>query len=69
MLVLSVAGDYWPWYLGAAIIATVPIVNGPARYRVLGTAALVLSLVLTWLDYSGGQRRHQSRRPRTDQLP
>ena len=54
---LSAAGDYWPWYAVTAAIAVVPVVVGPLRYRLIGTAALALSLVLIIGDYGMGKQR------------
>jgi len=53
---LSVAGDYWPWYAVAAVFALVPVIIGPARYRVFGTVGLVLSLFLIFGDIGAGKR-------------
>lgn len=49
---LSVAGNYWPWYAVMSVFALVPIVIGPNRYRLLGALALVLSSVLIVRDIS-----------------
>lgn len=63
---LSVAGNYWPWYAVMSVFALVPIIIGPKRYRLLGALALVLSGVLIVHDVSAGkqfQERHPGRRP------
>ena len=62
-LLLSVAGDYWLWYLIMGCFAIPPIIIGPTKYRKLGYAALAISLVLIVSDLVGGrhlrERRHQ----------
>ena len=55
---LSVAGDYWPWYAVMSAFAVVPLVVGPRRYRVLGAIALVLSGVLISSDIAAGRQFH-----------
>ena len=55
---LSVAGDYWPWYAVMSAFAVVPLVIGPRRYRVLGAIALVLSGVLIVSDIAAGRQFH-----------
>ncbi len=55
---LSVAGDYWPWYAVMSAFAVVPLVVGPSRYRVMGAIALVLSGVLIVSDIVAGRRFH-----------
>jgi len=52
---LSVAGDYWPWYSVMAFFAAVPVVVGPYRYRIFGAIAFVLSLVLIFVDIEAGK--------------
>jgi purine-cytosine permease-like protein len=53
---LSVAGEYWPWYAVMAVFAVVPLVVGPRYYRLLGAVALVLSVILIVSDYAAGKR-------------
>jgi len=53
---LSVAGEYWPWYAIASVFAVVPLVVGPGRYRLIGAVALVLSVVLIVSDVAAGKR-------------
>jgi hypothetical protein len=55
---LSIDGDYWPWYAIMSIFAVVPIVVGPFRYRVIGAIALVLSGLLIANDIAAGRRFH-----------
>lgn len=52
---LSIAGDYWPWYLIMAIFAIVPIMAGPNRYRIIGAGAMLLSLSLIYSDIQAGK--------------
>jgi hypothetical protein len=62
---LSVAGDYWPWYAIMSVFAVVPVIVGPVRYRVLGAIALVLSGVLIVSDIVAGKQfraRHRELR-------
>lgn len=53
---LSVAGDYWPWYSVMTFFASVPVVVGPNQYRIYGAVALVLSLVLIFGDIEAGKQ-------------
>ena len=52
---LSVAGDYWPWYAVMSAFAVVPLIVGPGRYRLVGAVALVLSVVLIVSDIAAGK--------------
>jgi hypothetical protein len=52
---LSIPGDYWPWYAIMAALAVVPVLVGPARYRLLGVAALVLAVLLVVGDLYAGK--------------
>jgi hypothetical protein len=52
---LSVAGDWWPWYAVMAVFASIPVVIGPGHYRVLGAVALLLSIVLIVSDINAGK--------------
>jgi hypothetical protein len=56
---LSVAGDYWPWYSVMAIFAVVPVLVGPNRYRIFGAVALLLSLCLILGDIESGKHLRQ----------
>ena len=53
---LSVAGDYWPWYAIMSVFAFVPLVVGPGWYRPGGAIGLVLSVVLIVSDISAGRQ-------------
>ena len=55
---LSVEGDYWPWYAIMSVFAVVPLAVGPRRYRILGGIALVLSGALIASDIAAGRRFH-----------
>lgn len=59
---LSLAGERWPWYAAMAIVAVVPLVVGPGRYRSFGVIALVLCGVLIASDVDAG-RRLRARHP------
>ena len=52
---LSVAGEYWPWYAIMSAFAIVPLVAGPRLYRLLGVIALVLCGVLIISDIEAGR--------------
>ena len=52
---LSVPGDYWPWYSVMAIFAAFPIIIGPVRYRFWGAVALALSVALIFGDVESGK--------------
>ena len=56
MFLLGVAGDYWPWYAVGGILAAVPIVIGPSRYRLLGALAAGLSVALIISDCAASKR-------------
>jgi len=58
---LSVAGEYWPWYTVMAVFAIVPLVVGPRRYRLIGAVALLLSVILIVSDYAAGKRLREQR--------
>jgi len=52
---ISVDGDYWPWYAFMALFAVVPLALGPRWYRILGAAALALSGILIISDIKAGK--------------
>jgi len=54
-MLLSIAGDYWPWFAVMAVFAVVPLIVGPNRYRLMGALALVLSVVLIVCDIAAGK--------------
>jgi hypothetical protein len=56
LFLLSVAGEYWPWYAVMSTFAVIPLVVGPWRYRLTGAVALVLSVVLIVSDVEAGKR-------------
>jgi hypothetical protein len=66
-LLLSVAGDYWPWYAIMACFAILPIIIGPRKYRVFGIAALVLSLALIVMDVVAGRHLQEKVQQLKDQ--
>jgi hypothetical protein len=55
---LSVPGDYWPWYAVMSVFAVIPLFIGPRRYRIMGAIALFLSGVLIVTDIAQGRRFH-----------
>jgi hypothetical protein len=58
LMLLSVPGDYWPWYLVMSGVAIVPVIFGPNRYRILGSLALIFSVVLVVGDIQSGKTFH-----------
>jgi hypothetical protein len=58
LFLLSVPGDYWPWYLIMSGVAIVPVILGPNRYRIWGSLALVFSVVLVVGDIQSGKTFH-----------
>jgi len=67
LLMLSLPGGYWPWYVIMAGFALVAVVGGPGRYRVMGAIALVLSVVLIVMDISAGRKFEKQRRQIRDE--
>ena len=55
---MSVDGDYWPWYSVMSVFAVVPLVIGPRRYRIMGVIALLMSWALIVSDIAAGRRFH-----------
>ena len=55
---LSVPGDYWPWYAVMSVFAVIPLFVGPRRYRMMGVIALLLSGALIVTDIAMGRRFH-----------
>ncbi len=47
---LSMPGEYYPFFMGAAGLAVVPVLVGPPLYRIVGILALVLAIVLIVFD-------------------
>jgi hypothetical protein len=63
----SVPGDYWQWYTIMAALAVVPVLVGPARYRLWGIVALVLAALLIVGDiYAGKHFRERFHRISAD---
>ncbi len=58
LMLLSVPGDYWPWYLVMSGVAIIPVILGPNRYRFWGSLALVFSVVLVVGDIQSGKTFH-----------
>lgn len=55
LMLLSIPGDYWPWYLIMSGVSIVPVIVGPKRYRIFGALALVFSVVLIFGDIQAGR--------------
>jgi O-antigen ligase len=68
VFLLSVAGDYWPWYSVMAIFAVVPVLVGPNRYRIFGAIALLLSVYLIFGDIESGKHHRQQMQQIRDRL-
>ncbi len=60
-LLLSVPGDYWPWYAVTGSCAVVAVAVGPRWYRVGGLFATALAVGLIISDPKAGVAFHQSR--------
>lgn len=58
LMLLSVPGDYWPWYLIMSGVSIVPLIFGPNRYRIFGALALIFSLMLVFGDIQSGKKFH-----------
>ena len=58
LMLLSVPGDYWPWYLVMSGVSIIPVTLGPSRYRIFGGLALVFSLILVFGDIQSGRTFH-----------
>jgi hypothetical protein len=58
LMLLSVPGNYWPWYLIMSGVATIPIIFGPNRYRIFGVLALIFSIILVVGDIQSGKTFH-----------
>lgn len=58
---LSVPGDYWPWYAAMVPFAIVPVIVGRRWYRIAGAAALVLAAILIRSDIEAGKHFRERR--------
>ena len=58
LVLLSVPGGFWPWYLVMSGVAIVPVIMGPNRYRIFGALALIVSVVLVVGDIQSGKTFH-----------
>jgi len=56
---LSVPGNYWPWFAGMLVLAVVPAAVGPRWYRVGGIGGVVLSVALIAWDLDAGIKFRQ----------
>jgi len=55
LMLLSVPGDYWPWYLIMSGVSIVPVIVGPKFYRILGALTLCFSVLLIVGDIQSGK--------------
>jgi hypothetical protein len=55
LFLLSVPGDYWPWYAVMAPFAFAPLCFGPRWYRLAGGIALLLAGLLIFEDIEAGK--------------
>jgi hypothetical protein len=55
LMLLSVSGDYWPWYLIMSGVSVVAMIVGPNRYRIFGALALGFSVILIFGDIQSGK--------------
>jgi len=55
LILLSVPGGYWPWYLIMTGVSIVPMIVGPNRYRIFGALAFVFSVILIFGDIQSGK--------------
>ncbi len=51
---LSVPGDYWPWFMYMSFVACVPLILGPRWYRLYGAIALTFASFLILGDIGAG---------------
>ena len=58
---LSVPGNYWPWYAVMLPFAVVPLCCGPRRYRVAGAIALTAAGLLIVEDLAAGKLFRQKK--------
>ena len=58
---LSLPGDFWSTHALAGAFVVPAIFLGPRSYRLLGTAALALSVILGVSDYSEGKSLREGR--------
>ena len=56
--------ELWPGFAVMAIVAIMPIVQGPKKYRILGIAALILALGLMIGDFMRGNSSLKLSKPR-----
>jgi hypothetical protein len=56
---LSVPGEYWPWYMYMSFVAVVPLILGPRWFRLLGAIALTFASVLILSDIRAGTHQQE----------
>ena len=62
LFLLSVPGDYWPWYAVMAAFALAPLCVGSRWYRLAGGIAFVVAGLLIVGDIEAGKHFHEGRR-------
>jgi hypothetical protein len=55
-MLLSVPGDYWPWFATMGFFAVLPIIFGPNRYRIYGLLLLAFAALLIVGDIKAGKK-------------
>jgi hypothetical protein len=56
---LSVPGDYWPWYMYMSFVAGIPLILGPRWYRLYGALALTFASSLILSDIRAGTHQQE----------
>jgi hypothetical protein len=66
---LSVDGEYWPWYAIMAVLAIVPAARvGAPWQRILGATFLIVSIGLVAMDVRAGKMYQERREQRLRSL-
>ena len=58
----AASGGMVGWFCIMALIALLPVVAGPRRYRILGVVALLVAIAFAGADYQAGKRLHDRAR-------
>ncbi len=65
---MSLPGDFWPWYAVMAVVAAVPMVRVGRRWqRILGAVAFAFSIFLIVMDIRDGSAWEKKRAERKAQ--
>ena len=59
LFLLSVPGDYWPWYVVMVPFSVVPLCFARRWYRVTGGVAFLLAVILIVGDVQSGKTHRQ----------